>query len=68
MEEETHPSRIKGWEWRKYVLCSEWANVAIRCHSEGMYANLNGTVITDPEDSRFDLEAYLKSKAGEPAK
>ncbi|PLB44742.1 hypothetical protein P170DRAFT_415445 [Aspergillus steynii IBT 23096] len=25
----------------------------------------NGGVITDPEDSRFDLEAYLKLKAGE---
>ncbi|KAA8642237.1 ATP synthase subunit e [Aspergillus tanneri] len=25
----------------------------------------NGGVITDPEDSRFDLEAYLKMKAGE---
>lgn len=24
-------------------------------------------VITDPEDSRFDLEAYLKMKAGETA-
>ncbi|KAL4888678.1 ATP synthase E chain-domain-containing protein [Aspergillus ambiguus] len=25
----------------------------------------NNGVITDPEDSRFDLEAYLKMKAGE---
>ncbi|OOF96309.1 hypothetical protein BO94DRAFT_539163 [Aspergillus sclerotioniger CBS 115572] len=25
----------------------------------------NSGVITDPEDSRFDLEAYLKLKAGE---
>ncbi|KAB8071498.1 ATP synthase E chain-domain-containing protein [Aspergillus leporis] len=25
----------------------------------------NSGIITDPEDSRFDLEAYLKLKAGE---
>ncbi|KAE8141428.1 ATP synthase E chain-domain-containing protein [Aspergillus pseudotamarii] len=25
----------------------------------------NSGIITDPEDSRFDLEAYLKMKAGE---
>ncbi|KAG2415691.1 hypothetical protein HFD88_006882 [Aspergillus terreus] len=25
----------------------------------------NNGIITDPEDSRFDLEAYLKMKAGE---
>ncbi|KAN0072310.1 ATP synthase E chain domain containing protein [Elaphomyces granulatus] len=25
-------------------------------------------IITDPEDSRFDLEAYLKLKAGDTAK
>jgi len=25
-------------------------------------------IITDPEDARFDLEAYLKLKAGETAK
>lgn len=28
-------------------------------------ANWTFAVITDPEDSRFDLEAYLKMKAGE---
>lgn len=25
----------------------------------------NSGIVTDPEDSRFDLEAYLKFKAGE---
>lgn len=29
---------------------------------------ISATVITDPEDSRFDLEAFLQAKAAETAK
>lgn len=34
-------------------------------HHVRHHANWVATVITDPEDSRFDLEAFLKMKAGE---
>ena len=38
-----------------------WFSIPVGCAAN----QLTSPVITDPEDSRFDLEAYLKMKAGE---
>jgi hypothetical protein len=70
VEEEDGAQGHQGREWG-YVLtinCSKinQGYLVFDCqHHARRHANLVATVITDPEDSRFDLEAFLKMKAGE---
>jgi hypothetical protein len=62
MEEEdaTSGKQVNGWYVGNHHTINIRSAPLFRCG-----ANRLSIVITDPEDPKFDLEAFLKLKAGE---
>ncbi|KAL1975253.1 hypothetical protein VTN31DRAFT_3645 [Thermomyces dupontii] len=55
-------------EYRRKEKLIEQAKAEYRKRHAPAESKTTGGVITDPEDSRFDLEAFLQAKAAETAK
>lgn len=62
-EEDCTSGGYQATHWTYVTSSSD--SISTRYYSDGLIeancANSNPAVITDPSDSRFDLEAYLKA-------
>lgn len=62
-EEDCTSGGYQATHWTYVTFSSD--SISIRYYSDGLIeanrVNSNPAVITDPSDSRFDLEAYLKA-------